>query len=273
MELRIFRHLWGITEPWETLFPKIRVLGYFGIEHILPATNDRARFRSLLDLHGFDYIAQIVTSGNSVADHIKSFQYAVQDARTLNPRTINCHSGCDWFSEEEARQYFSAVLAVEATLGIPVAHETHRGRILYNPWITERLMKQFPQLKLSCDFSHWVNVCERLLDHETRIIEQCAERCIHIHARVGYEEGPQVPDPRAPEYERHVLAHEEWWNMVWDAQARRGMIESTLTPEFGAPDYMHTIPYTGTPVADLWDICNWQADRQRNQFAQREMQA
>jgi sugar phosphate isomerase/epimerase len=273
MELRVFRHLWGITETWEDLFPKIRDLGYDGIEHILPEMSERTRFRSQLDLHGFGYIAQIVTVGNSVADHIQSFRRTVNDAITMNPRLINCHSGCDWFSKEEARRYFSEALEFEAKLGIPIAHETHRGRILYNPWIAERLLRQLPELRLSCDFSHWVVVSERLLESEAEIIAACAERCIHIHARVGYEEGPQVPDPRAPEYERHVLAHEQWWSMVWDAQERRGMSESSLTPEFGAPDYMHTLPYSRTPVANLWDICNWQADRQRSRFAGRRQKS
>jgi sugar phosphate isomerase/epimerase len=267
MELRVFRHLWGITEAWETLFPKIRDLRYDGIEHILPEASERPRFRSQLDLNDFEYIAQIITVGDSVPEHILSFRRTVVDAITMNPRLINCHSGCDWFSEEEALRYFSEALELEAKLGISVAHETHRGRILYNPWITERLLRRLPELRLSCDFSHWVVVSERLLDKETSIIQQCAEQCIHIHARVGYEEGPQVPDPRAPEYERHVLAHERWWEMVWDAQERRRMKESTLTPEFGAPDYLHTMPYSGTPVANLWDICNWQADRQRRLFA------
>jgi sugar phosphate isomerase/epimerase len=271
MDLRIFRHLWGITEPWETLFPKIHDLGYYGIEHILPELPERARFRSQLDLNGFDYIAQVITVGDTVADHIKSFRTTVEDAITMKPRLINCHSGCDWFSEDEARRYFGEALECEAKLGVQVAHETHRGRIFYNPWTTDRLLKQLPELKLSCDFSHWVVVSERLLEKETEIIARCAERCLHIHARVGYEEGPQVPDPRAPEYERHLLAHEQWWRMVWEAQERRGMAESTLTPEFGAPDYMHTMPYSRTPVANLWDICNWQANRQRSNFATRRL--
>lgn len=273
MELTIFRHLWGITEPWETLFPKIKSLGYQGIEHILPDAADRDRFRRLLDQHQFRYIAQIITTGSTVEDHIRSFRQNVESASALKPQTINCHSGCDWFTEEQSKKYFGEALEFEAKTGIPVAHETHRGRILYNPWITDKLLKQFPDLKLSCDFSHWVVISERLLETELDIIARSAERCIHVHARVGYEEGPQVPDPRAPEYERQVLAHERWWDMIWTAQERRGMKESTLTPEFGAPDYLHTLPYTRTPVADLWDICNWQASRQRSRFSARQKPA
>ena len=265
----MFRHLWGITESWESLFPKIRALGFQGIEHIVPEDAQRLRFQELLDENRFKYIAQIITTGTSVDDHIGSFRRNVELAAALKPQTINCHSGCDWFSEEQSRRYFCEALEFEAKIGIPVAHETHRGRILYNPWITETLLKQLPELKLSCDFSHWVVVSERLLESEREIVAQSAEHCIHVHARVGYEEGPQVPDPRAPEYERHVAAHEQWWDMVWDAQQRKGMKESTLTPEFGAPDYLHTLPYTRTPVADLWDICNWQAERQRSRFSAR----
>jgi sugar phosphate isomerase/epimerase len=260
VELSIFRHLWGIADAWETLFPRISALGYHGIEHILPEDADRSRFRRLLDQHRFKYIAQIITSGAAVEDHLRSFRQNVELAAALKPQTINCHSGCDWFSEEQSKRYFGEALEFEAKVGIPVAHETHRGRILYNPWITDRLLKHFPDLKLSCDFSHWVVITERLLGTELEIIARSAERCIHVHARVGYEEGPQVPDPRAPEYDRHVLAHEQWWDMIWDAQERRGMKETTLTPE---------LPYTRTPVADLWDICNWQAERQRSRFSAR----
>ncbi len=40
----------------------------------------------------------------------------------------------------------------------------------------------------------------------------------------------------------------------------------TFTPEFAPPDYMHTLPYTGAPVADLWDICLWMTERFLEQF-------
>ena len=48
MELKLFRHLWGVDEPWETAFPKFKAAGYAGIESGLPAPADEARFRALL---------------------------------------------------------------------------------------------------------------------------------------------------------------------------------------------------------------------------------
>jgi hypothetical protein len=139
---------------------------------------------------------------------------------------------------------------------------------MYNPWTTRDLLKAVPGLKLTCDFSHWVCVAERLLDGEWSILRQCADHAVHIHARVGYEEGPQVPDPRVPEYRRHLEAHERWWDLVWDRQSNLGHPVTTLTPEFGPPDYLHTLPGSQIPVADLGEICAWQAQRQAERFRQ-----
>ena len=102
-----------------------------------------------------------------------------------------------------------------------------------------------------------VCVCERLLDGCEPIIEQAARHCLHVHARVGYAEGPQVPDPRAAEWAGDLGAHEQWWSTVWDAQ------------EFGPPPYLHTLPHTNVPVADLGDVCDWMARRQAERFGSR----
>jgi hypothetical protein len=193
----------------------------------------------------------------------------VAAGKVLEPRLIGCHGGRDAWSERQSRQFFEQVLQIEREMGIPVGHETHRGRILYNPWVTSRMLDTFPDLKLVCDFGHWTCVDERLLHTETEIIRQCAERCIHIHARVGYEEGPQVPDPRAPEYQYCLDAFERWWQLIWDAQEARGLAASTLTPEYGPPGYLHTLPYTRQPVVDLWEISDWQAQCEAARFALR----
>lgn len=267
MHLMLFRHLWGVDGAWEDVFPKIRDAGYAGIEAVLPEPQDRERFRALLDRHGFEYIPQIFTGGDSIEAHVDSFRRQVQAGAEMGARQINCHSGRDGWSEAQAVDFYERALEIERAIGLPVAHETHRGRVLYNPWVTSRLIERLDDLKLCCDFSHWVCVCERLLDGELEIVRRCAERCIHIHARVGYEEGPQVPDPRAPEYQRHLEAHEAWWRLIWDAQAARGETISTLTPEFGPPLYLHTLPHTQQPVADLWEVCEWQARREEESFA------
>jgi hypothetical protein len=267
MKLILFRHLWGVDATWEQVFPQFKKAGYQGIESKLPLSAERRQFRSLLAAYGFDYVPQIFTAGRTVAEHIESFREQVADAMTMQPRFINSHSGRDAFSENDSERFFAAAFKIETEAGVKVVHETHRGRILFNPWVTSRLLKRFDVLKLCCDFSHWVCVCERLLDDEMAIIRQCAARCHHLHTRVGYEQGPQVPDPRAPEYQRHLAAHERWWRIVWRAQKKKGDKFSTLTPEFGPPFYLHTLPFTNTPVTDLREVCDWQAKRQAANFA------
>lgn len=122
-------------------------------------------------------------------------------------------------------------------------------------------------LKLNCDYSHWVVVCERAIDDLLPILAMCAERAVHVHARVGFENGPQVSDPRAPEWLQMCEAHERWWDLIWESQRRRGYSHSTLTPEFGPPSYQPVAPYTSEPLADLVAICDWMALRQRARFA------
>ncbi len=38
-------------------------------------------------------------------------------------------------------------------------------------------------------------------------------------------------------------------------------------PEFGPAPYMHTLPHTDTPVADLWTVNEFMAERLRTLFA------
>jgi sugar phosphate isomerase/epimerase len=263
------RHVWGVSGSWEALFPRFKAAGYDGIDALPPAPSDRERFRTLLAEHGFSYILQVLTTGDTVEEHVASFRQQVEAGQGLAPVLIGCHGGRDAWSDDESARFFERVLLIEQELGIPVGHETHRGRILYNPWVTARMLDRFPDLKLVCDFSHWTCVAERMLHSESDIIRQCADRCIHIHARVGYEEGPQVPDPRAPEYHYCLDTFERWWDLVWDAQEARGLAVSTLTPEYGPPGYLHTLPNTRQPVADVWEISDWQAQRAAERFAQR----
>ena len=129
-------------------------------------------------------------------------------------------------------------------------------------------MRQLPELRLTCDFSHWCVVCERLIDTESDILALCADRAQHLHARVGYDQGPQVPHPAAPEHSKALAAHERWWRQIWESQRARGEAVSTMTPEFGPDGYMQCLPFTGAPVAELRQINAWMAERQKRRFAE-----
>jgi hypothetical protein len=189
----------------------------------------------------------------------------------LNSRTIYMHAIHRYLywnmNYHVAEDFYAQAIDLERKIGIPVSHETHRRRYFATPWQTRHIMQRFPDLRITCDFSHWVCVCERLLPDMGETISLAAQHCHHLHARVGYAEGPQVPDPSAPEYATQLAAHEAWWEQVWQSQRERGFLGSTLTPEFGPPPYLQTLPYTNVPVADLVAVCDWMAKRQRERFA------
>jgi hypothetical protein len=169
-------------------------------------------------------------------------------------------------TREQGCAYFEEALRVEKTIGIPVGHETHRGRIFFSPWDTAFYLRQFPDLKIVADFSHWVNVCERLPEDQAEAVELANRRAMHVHGRVGFEQGPQVPEPSAPGYAAHLAWHETQWQRIKQYQQQNGVEEFTFTPEYGPPGYLHTLPHTNVPVADLWQVCLWGAQRARQQL-------
>jgi sugar phosphate isomerase/epimerase len=270
MQLQLYRHLWGVDDPLSDVLPRIKSLGYTGIETGINGRGEE--LKSLLAEHDLTIIPQVFTAGAKdaadVQGHLESLKRQIDEAAPLNPVMLNCHAGRDYWSLSDAVAFFEAALELADQAGVPIAHETHRGRFLFNPWHTRDLLKRVPDLKLCADLSHWVCVCERLIDDQQPIIELVARHTIHLHARVGFEEGPQVPDPRVQRYQYLVEAHERWWDLIWKTQAAAGVQVSTLTPEFGPPGYLHVDPQTGKPLADLWDICQWQADRQAKRFAE-----
>ena len=53
---------------------------------------------------------------------------------------------------------------------------------------------------------------------------------------------------------------------MWNAQKQSGMKITTMTPEFGPDGYLHELPYTREPVADLWQLNCWMAEEERKHF-------
>ena len=115
-------------------------------------------------------------------------------------------------------------------------------------------LKVFPKMKITADFSHWVNVSESLLEHQQETMERVIRNVFHIHSRVGYPEGPQVNHPGAPENVQFLERHLEWWDAIVEERKNHGDLEFTITSEFGPVPYMPTLPFTGQPVSSQREI-------------------
>ncbi|SRR5581483_2695495 len=271
MKLKIYKSLWGmetpgVSVPLEAQFARIQAAGYDGIESAAQDVREPKTFRTLLKDSGLSYIALVYTES---ADHADELRRRISDALPYDPVKIVAHAGRDTMSFGKTIRFFEQALRIEEEMGIPIAHETHRRRPLYSPMNTLVLLRELPDLHINADFSHWCTVTESMLEDHTEALSTAARRAIHIHGRVGFENGPQVPDPRIPEWEDRVQKHESWWDLIIASHLLRKEKELTFVPEFGPPTYMHTLPATGAPTADLWEVCLWSADRFRRQFATR----
>jgi hypothetical protein len=274
MELHIYKTLWGHAGNLDEAIAACHQHAFHGLEGSPPATaEERREFRTKLVAAGLEYIAEICTAGSYVPDrqapateHLESLRTKAEQAVECGPLFLTIIAGCDAWSVAESVDFFGESIGLGEKLGLPLSFETHRSRSFFNPWVTRDILRQIPGLKLTCDFSHWCVVCERLIDTEPDILALCAERTHHVHGRVGYSQGPQVPHPAAPEYGEALAAHERWWQQIWHSQLARGMAVSTLTPEFGPDGYLHALPFSGVPVANLEQINAWMAERQKQRF-------
>lgn len=261
-------------------------LGYDGVEVPvkLPMTIGMKTFKTMLDDHGLGAVVIAFTDGPvapggemmgvmddappvgpGVKNHLDVWKHQIDAAHELDPVVINSHSGNDYWSTDEADEFFTAAMAYDDT----VLHETHRKRYLHSPWVGRDALQRLPDLKLVADLSHWVNVAETNTSDPvlTSTIHGIAPNVYHIHGRIGYDHGPQVPDPRAPEWLPYTEGHEAWWSEIWKQQAARGQKVSTFTPEHGPPNYQIAQPYTGQPLADIWEVNHWVALRAATLFA------
>lgn len=266
MKLMAFKSLWEWDGNWSEQLERVADVGYHGIEYTPPADSKHdIIFRKALDSTNLSYIAQVVTRG---PNHIESFREQLLRVAQLNPVLINAHSAADDMPNKEQLQFFEAALRIEEEIGIPVAHETHRGRAFFTPWQTASILRQFPKLTIGADFSHWCVACERMPQINSEDVILAMQQTIHIHGRVGYPEGPQVADPRAPEYAEHVEAFIQYWLQICKHRLSKGAPYATFTPEFGPPPYLQCHPYTRQPVVDLWEVNLWMFQTFKKRFHQ-----
>jgi len=276
MQLRAFKTLWGHTGSIASAAALAKQAHFSGLE--VPAKHDDPthlqQLGEALGEHGLEWIQEICTAGSyvprrhaSVDEHLADLEAQIILGKPLKPKFVNVMGGCDAWPVSRSVEFFRAAMVIADKHGVLCSFETHRGRSFFCPWNTVAILEQLPALKITCDFSHWVVVCERLMDSEWDAIEFAAQHAHHVHGRVGYDQGPQVPHPAAPEYAQALASHQRCWEAIWSSQRARGYRETTMTPEFGPDGYLHHLPFTNAPVADLWEINRWIGATEQEHFA------
>jgi sugar phosphate isomerase/epimerase len=256
-QLKVLATNWGFPGSLDEYCARAKKEGYDGIEIWWPLQKkDQDELFDTLKKYGLE-VGFLCGSGEAAYDkHLTQFRNMVNAAATQKlqrPLYINCHSGRDHFSFEQNSAFIEHTIRVSKDTGIVICHETHRSRIMFAAHITKQFIEKFPDLHLTFDVSHWCNVHESLLQDQKETVELALSRVEHIHARIGHPEGPQVNDPRAPEWNNVVKQHFEWWDKIIERKRKEAGSMTVLT-EFGPPDYMPTLAYTRQPLADQWAI-------------------
>lgn len=255
MKVKFFKALWGMNEG-ATLTEKFKLAKEAGFDGIEAAVSVAApeEWKALSEEFKLDYIAQIFPL---TPDDMKK---EMDQAKRAGAIKAVSHSGRDKWSYDDGEKFWREAIAIEKDFGLAVAHETHRHRMLFSPWSTCHYLRTVPELVLCMDLSHFCCVCETLLEDQEDEVKLVIDRTIHMHARVGHREGPQANHPGAPEWKEELDRHCGWWDQLKSSLEKRGAAEMTITPEFGPPKYMQTLPFTNQPVVSHWDVNIWMRD-------------
>ena len=242
-------------QPLADFLADARGEGFDAVEiHVPSLTEPADEIRRRLTDQGLGLVAQITTDGPGPAEHLASLKSQLELAAQTGPLLVNCHGGRDFFSLDSGVELMQQGMEWAESLGVMLCYETHRGRPLFSVPSTVELLRRLPQLRLTADFSHWCCVHESDLTNQPEGVEAAIQRSWHIHARVGYSQGPQVPDPLGERWKDTTARFIDIWQRIIDARRSDGTPWLTVTPEFGPPLYMHCAPQTNEPLADTWTV-------------------
>lgn len=253
MDICFFCTSWGQKAGnWAAFFKKVKTAGYDGVETGIPPIAEAEEFREGLNKYKLKFIAQHWETNSADFDaHKTEYTERIKALAQLKPLFINSHTGKDYFTFEQNTALIQAASQISAESGIPIFHETHRGRFAFAAHITKSYLEHSsPQLTL--DVSHWCSVAESLLQDQADAVELAIGHTRHIHARVGYEQGAQVPNFILPLYSDSLQFHLKCWDEVVSNNRNKGHQMLSFTPEFGPPPYM--IDAGGDAAERQWSL-------------------
>ena len=270
MKLKYLCPLWGNELPFDDFVSRVKQAGFDGIEMSLPIDDDVVKHRMIKSIFDADlsFVGQHwETVTVDFAQHKDEYVRRLHNLADGKPLLIDSQTGKDFFTFEQNMELVALAHEFTRETGIQVVHETHRGKFTFAAHITEKFLLADPDLRIGADFSHWCNVAESMLDNQESALSLAIGRADHIHARVGFSEGPQIPDPRAAEWTDALNRHLTWWDRIVDRARKEGRECLCVTPEFGPYPYMTILPDSKRPIASQWDINVFMMNLLQNRYA------
>lgn len=149
--------------------------------------------------------------------------------RKLRDEGYDCltiHLGTGLESQDDARRLLEDVLSASSKTGFPVFVETHRATLTQDIWRTVEFVREFPEVRLNADFSHWYCGLEMTYgDWQKKMdfLSPVFERTRFVHGRIANSSCMQV-DVGDGTSGKHVEDFRDLWT-----RAFRGFL-STATP-------------------------------------------
>lgn len=266
MDIEFFCPRWGSEHiPWSLFAQRIKGDDFVGVE-VFPlgdmAVN--ADMVTVLNDMNLSYIllhAELEEGANfnRYVDALERNLYALLSYQqaSAKPRFIVSQTGREYYNKDQMEVCFALCDRISRESSIPIIQETHRNKWSYAAHVVKDYLRAFPSLELALDISHWVCVSESYLEDQQDAVDLAIRHTKHIHARIGFPQGPQVTDPRAPENQGALDYHLAWWDRWMDYLIQTGRSSATITPEFGPYPYMAYLPNTNQPIADQYALNCW----------------
>lgn len=258
MHLKILATQWGSEALTARDFlDKVLEEGFDGVEINMPEDAVyRQQFMEkaepLRHAGSFTFAGQCVLNlqPESFDDQYRRYKRRLSDLCSLQPDFVNCQTGKDFYTFDENCRLIELAMNISAKSNIPVYHETHRGKFSFHALTLLPYLEKFPEMNVTADFSHFCCVSESLLTGQEEMLVRIIPHVAHIHARIGFAQGPQVNDFTAPEWKETVHTFLGWWKQILDYHKTKQNF--TILTEFGPDPYMPNMPFTQIPLTDQW---------------------
>jgi len=263
VSIKFYAPRWGSEHiSWKSFLKKVVEHTFDGVE-VYPLQTPHEKGEMLAQLADlgleFSLLHAEMKEGRNFKRYLAALEanlYQLVDYQTGNikPAFITSQTGREYYTKDQMAECFAICDRISKETCIPIIQETHRNKWSYAAHVVKEYLETFPSLQLALDFSHWVCVSESYLQDQEDAVDIAIKHGVHLHARVGHIEGPQVTDPRTPENAEALQFHLQWWDKWIASLQKRGVAQCTITPEFGPYPYMAYACNTTDPVADQWEI-------------------
>lgn len=275
MEIKFYAPRWGSEDiPWEDFAKIVAENDFRGIEvYPLQTLHEKSVLLQTIEDNNLEFalIHAEMKEGKDFERYknaLKRNIYTLAEFQTngLKPQFINSQTGREYYSKSQMSECFTICDEISAEIGIPIIHETHRNKWSFAAHIVKEYLQEFPSIKLALDLSHWVCVSESYLQDQEDAVDLAINHAVHLHARVGHPEGPQVTDPRATENAVALAFHLNWWDKWVKLQKEKNVDSCTITTEFGPYPYMIYKCFSNEPVANQWEVNLYMKDLLTKRF-------